>query len=79
MDTPERRTIRAWRLERGMTQEQLAAAVGVSHISVGNWDNGRAEPSARQLENLAAVFGVRMDQIAFHKEDALAERTAQAR
>ena len=79
MDTPERRTIRAWRLERGMTQEQLADAVGVSHISVGNWDNGRAEPTSRQLEKLATVFDVRMDQIAFHKEAALAERMAQAR
>lgn len=72
MNEPIKRTVRAWRLIRGMTQDQLATAVGVTSISVGNWENGRNEPSARQLEALSAALDVRMDEIAFHKEDAKA-------
>lgn len=75
----DRRTIRQWRLERGLTQHQLAKLVGVTHISIGNWENARYEPSARQLEALAAALGVCMDQIAFHREDAQAALQSPAR
>ena len=36
--TPE--TLREWRIERGMTQAQLAAAVGVSARQVRRWETG---------------------------------------
>ena len=36
--TPE--TLREWRGERGMTQAQLAAAVGVSARQVRRWETG---------------------------------------
>jgi len=74
----DKRTVRAWRTERGVSQEQLARAMETSAVSVRNWENGRNEPSARQLEKLATALGVRMDQIAFHKEDAMADQRAQA-
>lgn len=68
----DRRTVREWRLARSLTQHQLAKLVGVTHISIGNWERARYEPCARQLEALAAALDVSMDQIAFRKEDAKA-------
>ena len=72
----ERRTIRQLRLAAGMTQRQLAAAVGANHMSIYHWESGRNEPSARQLKELAAVFGIPMDAIAFERDTARADRRA---
>ncbi len=49
-----------WVLRRraGLTQEQLAAKLGIGPATVANWERSRAEPSARQWMALAAVFGV---------------------
>ena len=33
-------SLRVWRIERGMTQAQLAAAVGVSARQVRRWETG---------------------------------------
>lgn len=69
----ERQTIRSLRLARLMTQRELAAAIGVNHMSVYHWEAGRNEPSARQLRRLADLFGVPMEGVAFEKEAAQAE------
>jgi transcriptional regulator with XRE-family HTH domain len=50
--------IRERRLERGLTQEEIGAAVGVSHSSVSKWERGRQEGMDFViLRNLAAVLG----------------------
>lgn len=50
--------IRERRLERGLTQEQLGEAVGVSHSSVSKWERGRQEGMDFViLRNIAAVLG----------------------
>ena len=51
-----------------MTQRELAAAIGASHMSVYHWEAGRNEPSARQLKALARIFAVPMEAIAFEKD-----------
>lgn len=59
------KTIRKLREEAGMTQLGLANAVGVTPITVYNWERGRYEPKASQLRSLARVFHVSMDDIDF--------------
>ena len=70
----ERQTIRALRLAAGLTQRQLAEAMGVNHMSIYHWESGRNEPSARQLRALAEVFAVPMESIAFERDAARADR-----
>ncbi|MCI9318150.1 MAG: helix-turn-helix transcriptional regulator, partial [Oscillospiraceae bacterium] len=41
--------LKARRTSRGMTQEQVAEAVGVSRQAVSKWENGTAEPSTSNL------------------------------
>lgn len=44
------------RLRLGLTQEQFAHKLGVTHVTVNRWENGKAKPSnlAKQaLLNLA--------------------------
>ena len=59
------RTIRELRQERGWTQLELANAIGVTPVTVFNWERGRHEPKASQLRALARAFGVSMDEVDF--------------
>lgn len=52
--------IRDRRRELGLSQQELADAVGVDRRSVGAWETGRHFP-ARYLSNIAAVLGLRLD------------------
>src|SRR5688572_25873699 len=58
-------TIQELRKSRGWTQLQLANTLGVTPVTVYNWERGRHEPKASQLRALAKVFGVSMDEIDF--------------
>ena len=64
------------RKERGLSQERLAEAVGVSRQTVSKWERGAAEPELEKLRALAEVFGVSLDSLAGGAEDAPAARGA---
>lgn len=55
--------VRAARLAAGMTQVQLAAALGTSHPAVSRWENGGDEPTDRTLDALAAVLRCSVDEL----------------
>ena len=50
--------IRAARTYAGLTQRDLAAAVGVSVRTVSLWETGRRTPSSRWVAALADACGV---------------------
>ena len=50
--------IRKARKEKGWTQEQLAAAVGVKRSVISKYENGTISPSVSMLEDIAAALGV---------------------
>ncbi len=56
--------IRRLREERGWTQLELAYRLGVTPVTIYNWERGRTEPRVSQFRQLARLFGVRMDAIA---------------
>ena len=51
------------RRAHGMTQEQLAEALGVTFASVSKWERGAATPDLRFLTEMADLFGVSLDAI----------------
>ncbi len=53
--------IRQLRQERGIKQEELGCAVGVTKQSVSNWENENIMPSIDLLVRLADYFGVSTD------------------
>ena len=55
--------IAALRKEKGMTQEELAAKLGVSGQAVSKWESGACCPDIGLLPVLADVFGVTMDEL----------------
>ena len=51
------------RRARGMTQEQLAAKLGITYQAVSKWENGQACPDIALLPLLAQTFGVTVDSL----------------
>ena len=53
--------IAALRKDKGMTQEELAAMLGVSGQAVSKWESGACCPDIGLLPDLADIFGVSLD------------------
>jgi DNA-binding XRE family transcriptional regulator len=49
--------IRKWRLEHGLFQTDLAKKIGVSEMSIVNWEKGRTRPNKQSLERLEKILG----------------------
>jgi SOS-response transcriptional repressor LexA len=50
--------IKQLRLERGLSQKQLAAAVGVKQSTISHWESGRQEPWPEKRKNLCEALGI---------------------
>ncbi len=59
--------IRALRLRKRLTQEQVAQQVGVTYQAVSKWENGTNTPDIALLPEIAAFFGVTIDAL-FHQD-----------
>ena len=57
------------RKEKGMTQIDLAKAIGVSNGTVAMWETGKRRPSFELLERLSDVFDHRLDYILGASDD----------
>ncbi len=55
--------IRALRLRKGLTQEQVAQQLGVTYQAVSKWENGTNTPDIALLPEIAALFGVTIDSL----------------
>ena len=53
--------IRLLRVNRKMSQVELAKCLGVSKQSVSNWENDNIQPSIEMLIKLSKVFSVSTD------------------
>lgn len=51
----------AARVNKKMTQQQLAECMSVSKHLIFKWENGQAEPSASQLRKLSEITGIPID------------------
>ena len=55
--------IKELRVERGLTQAQLAKLIGVTQGAVYFWEKGINEPTAGYLIKLARLFNVSVDEL----------------
>ena len=66
--------IKALRQQRGVTQETLAAALGVTAQAVSKWENQAAAPDIQLLPALSAYFGVTIDELFALSDETRMER-----
>lgn len=57
------KTIHAKRKERRLTQDDIAACIGVSKASVSKWETGQSYPDITFLPQLATLFHISIDEL----------------
>lgn len=62
-------TLRAARVNRGLTQEDAASAIGVTPLTIRKWEKGSTYPDARQIKKLCELYCVHYDDINFLPND----------
>ena len=55
--------LRSLRTARGITQEQLAAEIGVTAQAVSKWERGATMPDISLLPDISVYFGVSIDEL----------------
>ena len=53
-----------------LTQEELASRLGVSRQTVAKWEAGESVPDLVNAQALAVLFGVSLDNLVTHSEEA---------
>lgn len=54
-------SLEAVRVNAGMTQKEWAKNLGVSNVTVVNWEKGNTEPSLSVLRRMSELSGIPMD------------------
>jgi transcriptional regulator with XRE-family HTH domain len=58
MASSDAKSLRQLREESGKTQFEVAAQLGVTITTVYNWERGVSEPTGRNLQKIARLYGV---------------------
>lgn len=66
--------IKRMRRERDLTQEEVAAHLGISFQSISKWERGDGYPDITMLPALANYFGISVDELLGMSEIAKAEQ-----
>lgn len=62
--------IEAIRNEKGLRQEELAKALGVSRQTISSLENGRYNPSILLAHKIARYFGMAIEEVFIFDEEA---------
>ena len=49
------------RAKAGLTQNELAAMLGVTNKAVSKWETGKSKPTTNTLRRMAALFGLSIE------------------
>lgn len=71
-----RETLRQLRLERGLTQDEVAEQVGLTRQAVSSYESGRTQPGLDILQRLADVYQVELTDLIYGRSRSLRLRKA---
>ena len=60
-------TLKAARVNAGLTQEQVQQTTGVARSTLRRWEQGKTFPKANELATLCDLYGVEIGQIKLSK------------
>ena len=63
--------IEAIRKERGILQDEMAKAMGVSRQTISSLENGRYNPSIMLAYKIAKYFGMTMEEVFIFEEEEI--------
>lgn len=68
-------TLKAARVNKGLTQEKAAFKIGVAKYTISNWERGRSYPDALCIKKIEKVYEINYNDIIFlPKNNALSVR-----
>ena len=62
-------SLRAARVNAGLTQEQAADKIGIARQTLVNYETGKTFPDIKTLRRIADVYGIDKDRISFFADN----------
>lgn len=62
-------TLKAARINTGLSQAEASKKIGVSKDTLGNWERGKTYPNALHIRKIEDAYGVQYDSIIFLLEN----------
>ena len=62
------------RNDKGLTQQQLAAMIGVGIAQVRRYEKGNSSPTLEVIKNIARTLGISADELLFDKGEGVADK-----
>lgn len=62
-----------WRLEKGLTQQQLADRLGTSDVTVSRWETKKRRPNDDAREAISEALGIEPEDLWRHPETPSAD------
>lgn len=56
-------SLKAARVNSGLTQEQVAKRMNVDVSTIAKWEKGRTSPTAERFSRLCEIYGASIDEI----------------
>ena len=50
-------SLRAARIDAGLTQKQAAEQIGVSNVALANWESGKTSPLTKHFVKACEIYG----------------------
>lgn len=64
-------TIKAARINVGLSQKEAADCLGISNKTLGNWENGVSFPPADMIPKICELYGMSYDNLNFLPTNSL--------
>lgn len=58
-------TLKALRVNKGLTIKEAAKILGISEKTLCNWENNKTFPSAKKIQDLEKIYDCKYDNIIF--------------
>lgn len=58
-------TLKAARVNAGLTQTQASILLGISNKTLCNWEKGQAFPTPKHIDKMCRLYGVNYDDLTF--------------
>lgn len=63
-------SLKAARVNKGLTQADVAKKIDVDPSTICKWEAGRSFPNVFQFQNLCSLYGTTADDIFLHKKSS---------
>ncbi|MCP4021877.1 MAG: helix-turn-helix domain-containing protein [Desulfobacteraceae bacterium] len=61
------------RHDKGLTQQQMAAMIGVGIAQIRRYEKGKSSPTLEVIKNIAKTLGISADELLFDKGEGVAD------